>query len=254
MPVVSQAATAVKGVPKVGTFHADPSRAVRRLYRVGGPVLRRIADRLDLATAVSPVAAGPIAGLADVRLVPNGIDMAEFGPGQKVDHRVAFLGRDDPRKGLDVLLTAWPEVLAHIPTAELVVGGTERRGGPPRVRFLGRVDDEEKRDLLGTSAVFCAPNTGGESFGIILAEAMASGCALVASGLAAFVHVAGEAAAFAGPGDAAGLASALIRVLSNSEERAAMVAAGSSRVVRFDRTAVLEGYLEAYEAAIAIGA
>lgn len=251
MPIVSQAATVARDLPKVGTFHADPSRAVRRLYRIGRPMLRRIAGRLTLATAVSPVAAAPLAGLVDVRLVPNGLDTSEFGPGEKVAQRVAFLGRDEPRKGLSVLLDAWPLVLSRVPNAELVVAGSIKRGQHPGVRFVGVVDENQKRELLATSAVFCAPNTGGESFGIVLTEAMAAGCALVVSGLAAFVHVAGEAALLTKPGDPAGLAAALVRVLTRPAERASLAEAAIARVVRFDRGVVLDGYVGVYEAALA---
>ncbi len=251
MPIVSQAATAAGNLPKVGTFHADPSRAVRRLYRIGGPMLRRIAGRLTLATAVSPVAAAPLAGLVDVRLVPNGLDTSEFAPARKVAHRVAFLGRDEPRKGLSVLLDAWPLVLSRVPNAELVVAGSIERGRHHGVRFVGVVDENQKRELLATSAVFCAPNIGGESFGIVLTEAMAAGCALVVSGLAAFVHVTGEAALLTKPGDPAGLAAALVRVLTRPEERASLAEAAIARVARFDRGVVLDGYLGVYEAALA---
>lgn len=250
MPIVSQAATAADGPPKVGTFHADPSRAVRRLYRIGGPLLRRVTARLSRATAVSPVAAAPLAGLVDVAVIPNGIDTGDFGKGPKIEHRVAYVGRDDPRKGLDVLLDAWPAVHADVPTAELFVVGADRPADVPGVRFLGAVRDSEKRDVLASSSVFCAPNTSGESFGITLAEAMASGCAVVASGLPAFVHVAGDAAFLVKPGDAPGLARALVELLMSSEERSMLAEAGLARVRRFDREAVLTAYLDAYEAAL----
>ncbi len=253
MPIVSQSATAVPGVAKVGTFHADPSRLVRRLYRVAGPVLRRIAERLTVATAVSPVAAAPLRELVHTRLVPNGIDVAAFSTGPKAPGTVAFLGRDDPRKGLDVLLAAWPNVLARVPGARLVVAGSKR---PPRegVDFLGPVGEAEKLRVLARSEVFCAPNTRGESFGIVLAEAMASGCALVASAMPAFVNVAGPAADLVRPGDPRALADALVTLLTNSESRHSLVSAALERVQRFDRRTVLDGYLSVYEEAIAIAA
>ncbi len=248
MPVVSSAAASIGGVPKVGTFHADPSRAVRRLYRIGGPLLRRVANKLTLATAVSPVAAAPLAGLVDVRLIPNGIEVADFPAGDKLPLRVTFLGRDDPRKGLDVLLRAWPTVMGDIPGAELIVAGMERREvSPPGVTFAGRPDEPTKRDLLAESAIFCAPNTGGESFGVVLAEAMAAGCAIVASAIPAFVHVVGEAGLLTKPSDADGLADTLVRLLRDPRLRESLVVAGSKRISRFDRAAVLAGYLEAYE-------
>ena len=252
MPVVSQAASAVQGVAKVGTFHADPSRAVRRLYRIGGPLLRRVAGELTLATAVSPVAAAPLAGLANVRLVPNGIDAGQFEIGDKTVGRVVFLGRDDPRKGLDVLLRAWPAVRDRLPRAELVVAGTDGRqaAAQPGVRFAGAVDEDAKRALLANAAVFCAPNTGGESFGIVLAEAMAAGCALVVSALAAFVHLVGDAGVLVKPGDPGDLAAGIIRVLVDTELRGRLASAATVRAGLFDRGVVLQQYLEVYEEAI----
>ena len=142
MPVVSQAAVALASVPTVGTFHADPSKAVRRLYKVAGPVLRRVACRLSVATAVSPVAAAPLAGIVTVRLVPNGVDVGSFRPIGKNPMRVAFLGRDDPRKGLAVLLAAWPAVSVAVPAAELLVAGVSPvKGDYPGVTFVGPVNE-----------------------------------------------------------------------------------------------------------------
>src|SRR5690606_41779908 len=110
----------------------------------------------------------------------------------------------DPRKGLDVLLEAWPMIHAANPDAELMVMGADRGIDLPGVTFLGRVGDEEKRRVLATTTVFVAPNTRGESFGIVVAEAMAAGCAVVASDIPAFRDVAGDTARFVPPGDAPG--------------------------------------------------
>ena len=112
--------------------------------------------------------------------------------------------------------------------------------------FLGRVDEEDKLRELGEAAVLCAPNLGGESFGLVVAEGLAAGCAVVASDLPAFRHVAGEAARLVPPGDAAALSRALTEVLSDEGEVARLAGMGRHQVARFDRAAVLEGYLEAY--------
>lgn len=252
VPVTGVAALLSRGAPRVGTFHADPGAVVSRLYRGGAPALRRLLRRLAVATAVSPVAAGAVRRFVDVRVVPNGLDTAHYRAGEeKVPGRVVFLGRDDPRKGLDVLLQAWPLVRTAVPGVELRVVGTSRPMGPEGVAFLGRLEEAAKLRELGEAQVLCAPNLGGESFGLVVAEGLASGCAVVASDLPAFRHVAGEAARFAPVGDAGALAEALVAVLSDPAEAERWAAGGRREVARFDRSAVLEGYLSAYRDALA---
>lgn len=249
VPVVGTAATRKSGAALVGTFHADPSPLVRRVYRAAAPVLRGMVRRLDVVTAVSPVASSALSPFVVPRLVPNGIDTAEFEPSAGMPHRVAFLGRDDPRKGLDVLLAAWPMVRRQVPDAELVVAGG-RTGHMDGVRFLGGVGPAARRELLAGASVYCAPNLGGESFGIVLVQAMASRCAVVASALPAFAHVVGDAGVLVKPGDVAGFASSLAGVLIDDTRRAELQSAATARVARFDRDAVVSGYLEAYRDAL----
>lgn len=254
VPLTGVAALLARGVPRVGTFHADPGAGVSRLYRVGAPALRRLLRRLAVATAVSPVAAAAVQPFIDVRVVPNGLETAHYPGGQeKVPGRVLFLGRDDPRKGLDVLLQAWPLVRTAVDGAELRVVGAHRPSGPEGVTFLGRVEEEAKLAELGEAQVLCAPNLGGESFGLVVAEGLASGCAVVASDLPAFRHVAGDAARLTPPGEVTRLAEALVGVLSHRPEAERLAEAGRRRVARFDRAAVLEGYLSAYRDALAGG-
>jgi len=249
MPFVSLCAGRVPDIAKVGTFHADPSELVRRLYRSGGPLVRRTMGRLDVVTAVSPVAGSAIAHLVRHRVVPNGLDTASFTAGSQTPRRVMFLGRDEPRKGFDVLLTAWPQVRAAVPDAELVAT-VEARPDTPGIRYVGRVADDEKRRLLAEADVFCAPNLGGESFGIVLAEAMASGCAVVASALPGFAHVVAGAGVLCAPGDHRGLARMLIALLRDDARRDELRRRAAQQVRRFDRDAVLSGYLAAYEDAL----
>ena len=248
MPVVAQAAT-VGPAAKVGTFHADPSAGIRRFYRAAGPVLRRVANRLEVTTAVSPVAASALRGIVEPILIPNGIDVSAYGGEDKDPFGVAFVGRDDARKGLSVLLEAWTAVRASVPEATLTVIGADGRDHDG-ITFVGRVEEGAKRLLLARAAVFCAPNTGGESFGITVAEGLASGCAVVASGLPAFVHVAGDAAAYVAPGDVAGLAETLASVLSDESRRAGLSTAALERARRYDFDAVAARYLAAYEGAL----
>jgi len=254
VPVTGWAVLLADTPPRVGTFHADPSAMVRRLYRFARPILQRVAGRLDVATAVSPVAASAVDGFVETRIVPNGLEVARYrSAAVRVAARVLFVGRDDPRKGLDVLLQAWPLVRASVPEATLQVVGTERASGPDGVSFLGRVSDEEKLRRLGQATVLCAPNLGGESFGLVVAEGMAAGCAVVASDLAAFREVAGGAALLVAPGNVPDLAAAICHAVGDSAEAARLGSAAVAAAARFDRAAVLDGYLAAYRSALAAG-
>ncbi len=246
MPVVGPGLLWADTPPTVGTFHADPSAAVRRLYGWARHALAPFADRLAVATAPSEQARSAIAPFVNARLVPNGIDVAAYRVDvERHPRRVTFVGRDEPRKGLATLLEAWRAV-EH---AELVVMGTSGNDRPG-VRFMGRVTEEEKRRLLAGAAIHCAPNLGGESFGLVVAEGMAAGCAVVASDIPAFSAVLGGAGVTVPAGDAAALGATLRALLDDPERRTSLAAAAAERVARFDRAEVLAGYLAAYEDAL----
>ncbi len=251
MPQVSLTALRRSPVPAVGTFHADTSTPAAWVYRTGRPLTSRWFRRLSVLTAVSPIAARVVDYTGRVRIIPNGIDVDDYTPGDKIPQSVVFLGRNDERKGLPVLLAAWPEVLATHPDATLTVVGSDQVG-PTRqgVSFVGRVPEEEKIRHLARAAVYCAPNLSGESFGIVVAEGMAAGCAVVASGLPAFVRVAGDTASYVAPGDVAGLAAALRSLLSDPAEVGRLGAAARSAVRRFDGSVVAAAYTGAYEDAL----
>jgi phosphatidylinositol alpha-mannosyltransferase len=249
-PAVSLAALRIEGPPKVATFHADPPAWVRRIYRYGRSGVRMALRRASVVTVTSPISGASIEGIVDYRIIPNGIDVARYASGPKEPCRVAFLGRDDERKGLSVLLEAWPTVRRSIPDATLTVVGADRGASIDGVEYLGWVDDDRKRDILAAASVFCAPNLGGESFGIILAEAMAAGCAVVASTLPAFEHVAGPAARFVEPGDSAGLAGQITDLLANPDDARDLGRAAVGRVARFDGSAVAAAFVSAYEDAV----
>jgi len=249
MPVVGLAAVRASG-RVVGTFHADPSRLVRRALRLSGRALRATAGRIDVATAVSDLAAEAVASLIAAEIIPNAIDVAAYRSGRVERHaaRVVFLGRDEPRKGLGVLLEAWPIVRSTVPDAELVVAGASGNDAEG-VQFLGRIGEDEKREVLRSAAVMALPNLGGESFGITVAEGMAAGCAVVASGLRAFVAVARDGAQFVPPGDAGALGRAIARLLTDDAAAAALRARAASTVAAYDRPVVLFRYLDAYQRA-----
>jgi len=248
MPMVSLGAVLAQTPPKVGTFHAAPGRMVRGLYLSASWLLRRAARRLAATTAVSRVAADALRSMVKPVIVPNGIDLAAYSnETPRVSGRVLFVGRDDPRKGLDVLLSAWPLIRQRRTAATLHVVGVDGSEDADGVCYLGRMSEEAKHAELGQAEVLAAPNRGGESFGIVVLEGLASGCAVVASDLAAFRSVAGEAAAYFDPGDAGALAAEVSEILGSTDRLAAMAAAGVERSRRFGRERVLGGYLAAYE-------
>lgn len=251
MPMASLGVLLCAGPPVVATFHADPGPVARAAYRLGGPVWRRLVGRAAVTTAVSPVAADAVARLTTVRIIPNGVDVASFPATAPVRGRVAFLGRDEPRKGLDILLQAWPLVRAGRPQRELRVLSASRPSGPAGTVFLGRVSEEEKRRELGEAEVFCAPNLGGESFGIVVVEAMAAGCAVVASDIEAFRAVGGEAVRLVPSGEVTALAQEIDRLLGDPRETDRLGAAARRRAESYDLEAVRASYLEAYHDALA---
>jgi phosphatidylinositol alpha-mannosyltransferase len=249
MPLVSVAALG-RRKPVVATFHAAPPSWVVKGYRLGSMIGARLLGAAVL-TAVSSEAARPLPpSWGAVSIIPNGIDVAAYGgAGERNPWRVTFIGRDDPRKGLDVLLAAWPLIRDRHPDAELAVVGSDRPEQEPGVHYLGAIGEAEKRDLLLQSSVLVAPNLGGESFGIVLLEGMAAGCAVVASDLASFREVAGEAALLVPAGDSKGLATAVGGLLASPARLSALREAGPKRASRYDWSVVLAAYRECYRQA-----
>lgn len=223
----------------VGTFHASAPRSVG--YLLGRPVLSRTAARLSVRTVVSEAARDLVARYLPGRyhLTPNGVDAPRFETAEPFDagtgRKVLFLGRIEPRKGLDVLMRA----MSHLGDRdiELLVAGSgpgERAARElaaslqVRARFLGRVDEDAKAGLFRRADLYCAPARGGESFGIVLLEAMAAGAPVVCSDLSGFRAVAGDAAAYAPPGDDRALAIQMERVLGDEQIAGRMRKLGST--------------------------
>lgn len=242
--------------PLVGTFHAAGDSAA---YRYLGWGLKRMARRLAYRCAVSPDArALAVAALGgDYELLFNGIEVERFaqGPAHPTEGpTIFFLGRHEPRKGLDVLLAA----LADLPDdVHVWVGGDgpqtdelrRRHGHDHRIEWLGRISDEERAARMRGCTVYCSPSVRGESFGMVLLEAMASGCALVASDLDGHRNVAtdGQDALLAPVGDPAALAKALRRVLDDEGLRAELVAGGRRRSEELSMAHLAQRYSEIYE-------
>jgi phosphatidylinositol alpha-mannosyltransferase len=199
----------------------------------------------NAVTAVSETAASVLPPGVEARIIPNGLDVSSMRAGiAREETRVAFLGRDEPRKGLDVLLEAWPAVLARVPQAELHVMGADR--GSEGITWWGRVDDSTKARVLSSAAVYVAPHTGGESFGIVLIEAMAAGSAVVASDLKAFRSVAGDVARFFPVGNSRALASVVAELLEDPVEQARLADAGARLAERYDWSVVGAAYRQLY--------
>ncbi len=249
--------------PIVATFHtSNPrSRAMIAAYPILQPALEKISARIAVSEYARRTLVEHLGG--DAVVIPNGVDVDFFARAEPrpewQGRTIGFIGRiDEPRKGLPVLMKALPAILAEVPDARLLVAG---RGDedeavatlPPelrsRVEFLGMVSDEDKARLLRSVDVYVAPNTGGESFGIILVEAMSAGAPVLASDLDAFAQVLdqGEAGELFANEDADALAAAAVRLLGDPARLAELRERGSRHVRRFDWSTVGADILAVYE-------
>lgn len=244
-PSAGMLAAATSRAPVVGTFHAAMSGSP--VYRAAAPILRPLWRKLSARIAVSEEARRTIDRLfhGNVRIVPNGIALERFNrvppPGEGASE-ILFVGRFERRKGAAVLLDAFPRVRERVPSATLTIVGEgaeratlERRAAGLPVRFVGRVEPDALADAMQAAAVVCAPSLGGESFGIVLLEAMAAGRPVVASAIPGYAAVArdGLDGLMVPPGDAEALARALVEVLSSPERAATMAESGRARAARY---------------------
>lgn len=251
IPVVGWAALTQRNKPTVATFHADPPPWVRHLYR-GLARAGKVALGRVTTTATSSVSASAVPDMwGTPRVVPNAIDVASYDVDvERNPKRVAFLGRDDPRKGLSVLLDAWTSVRESHADAELEVMGAARAESVRGVSFHGTADETKKRQVLASSRIFVAPNLGGESFGIVVAEGMAAGCAVIASDIEAFRGVVRDAGVLVPPGDPTALSSSISRLLDDQDEAGRLGAQALEAVKRFDWSSVLDSYRNTYAFAL----
>jgi len=271
VPSVGLAAVFLAASPVVGTFHAalESSWGYEHLPWLG----RMGMARLDVRIAVSEAAREYPARLfpGDYRIIPNGVTLEKYAPAvgaAKVKGRVLFIGRAEKRKGLGVLLHAFARLRRRLPHATLVIAGATRGQaleasrlgyGPPldlaAVEALGWVVDDEKVAHLAQAEIVCAPSLAAESFGIVLAEAMAAGVPVVASDLPGYRSVlrGGEAGRLVPPGEPALLADALYDLLQDEAERRRLVAAGLTAAERLSWTRVTDEIITAYEDALTVG-
>lgn len=232
-PVLGYGFLARKQWPIVATFHRSGPAA----FRAAAPVARWARSRMDRCFAVSPRARDTAVAICggSYELLFNGVDLARFArarPAASEVPAVLFLGRHEPRKGLGVLLEAFAGLSS--PAALWVAGdgpetGALRARYPEcdRVHWLGVVSEGEVASRLQGASVLCAPSLGGESFGMVLVEAMAARCAVVASDIEGYREAAGGHAVLVPPGDVASLRAALERVLSSPPTDGSLSAAAA---------------------------
>ncbi|NHA68494.1 glycosyltransferase family 4 protein [Phycicoccus flavus] len=266
-PSVSLMALWAAEEPVVATFHTSTVRS--RAMHAASPLLRPSLEKIRARIAVSEDAASTVHRHlgGDTYVVPNGVHVDRFATaplrpdwqGSPERPTLAFLGRvDEPRKGLDVLLRALPAVLDARPGTRLLVAGPGDpdpllRHADPRAaaatEVLGAVSDDDKQSLLRSVDAYVAPHLGGESFGIVLVEAMAAGAPVVASDLAAFARVldGGRTGVLHAAGHAGSLADALVRVLADDALRMSLRAAGGERARVFDWRPVSRQVMAVYE-------
>ena len=266
-PSYSMRALRIAEGPIVATYHA--SAANSRLLQLAKPILNPMLDKIRGGIAVSEMArrwqVEQLGG--DPVLIPNGVDTSVYAGARKLHEEklalaeangassidpieIVFLGRlDESRKGLDVLLDALEHI--HRPIRVTVMGGGQARSRPG-VDFVGRVSDMDKATILGRADIYVAPNRGGESFGIVLVEAMAAGCAVVASDLEAFAAVCDAdspqpAGLLFKNGDARDLAAKITHLIDDDKARQELIAAGTNRSQQYDWDHVAAAVMQVYE-------
>ena len=255
--------------PTVGTFHVSAPKQ-KAIYAVG-PILEPAIEKLHARIAVSQTARATLVEHleTDAVVIPNGINHEAFSVGGVTEEfgprAIGFIGRfDEPRKGLAILIAACERLVRDGIDFTLVVAGP---GDPQefsdamsaqlrsRTYFLGRINDERKQELLRSVSIYVAPNTGGESFGIILAEAMAAGAPVIASDLPAFQGVLENGKSgilFASENDEE-LSRKIASLLDDSKKRVELKGIGQTRAKDFDWSIVGESILDIYRLITASG-
>ncbi len=239
---------------QVGTFHttAAPSRALEWARPYLSPVVEKLGARIAVSHTARDFAARYFPG--EYEVIPNGVDIERFRPDvapfpewRQADRvNILFVGRLDPRKGVHQLIAAMPEVVKRTrgQARLLIVGNSYLRpkletavaaSARPHVHFLGHVPTADLPRWYRTGDIFVSPATGNESFGIVLIEAMASGCAVIASDIPGYLSVVnpGENAETVPPGDVAALAGAISALALDPQRRAALAIKGRERSLGF---------------------
>ena len=270
IPSLSLLACSAAEGPLVGTFHVSTPKK-KAIYAIG-PILEPIVEKLNARIAVSELARSTLKDHfdTDAVVIPNGIDRQKYA-NAKINseysngHTVGFIGRiEEPRKGLKLLIDSLSIVARFIPDVQFLVAGPgdsnefTKKLNPQlksRIKFLGLLSNEEKERFLKSIQIYVAPNTGSESFGIILTEALSAGAAVVASDIPAFKAVLenGEAGELFKNEDSADLAKVLVALLRDDDKRKRLGENGRLSAQKYDWQVVAEQIENVYEMAIAGG-
>ena len=270
IPSLSLLACSAAEGPLVGTFHVSTPKK-KAIYAIG-PILEPIVEKLTARIAVSELARSTLKDHfdTDAVVIPNGIDGQKYanapitkefsGP-----NTIGFMGRfEEPRKGLQVLIDSLAIVARFVPDVKYLIAGPGdsdefvKNLNPQlqnRITFIGRLSDRQKESFLKSVEIYVAPNTGGESFGIILTEALSAGTAVVASDIPAFKAVLenGEVGALFRNEDSSDLAKVIVALLRDDARREKLATNGKLSAQKYDWQVVAEQIESVYEMAIAGG-
>ncbi|MFM1758396.1 MAG: hypothetical protein RL193_973 [Actinomycetota bacterium] len=265
IPSISLLACWAAEGPMVGTFHVSAKKQKASFAIV--PILEPVIEKLSARIAVSEAARETLVAHleTDAVVIPNGIYAQRMRGKVRPEwsgQTLGFMGRfNEPRKGLKVLIDALPIISRFLPEVKVLVAGpgqpeeflsqidTQLRS---RIQFLGKLSESEKADFMSSVGAYVGPNTGGESFGIILAEALAGGAAVVASDIPAFDAVLehGKYGKLFKSEDSTDLAKVIIELLRDRNARDEMAKGGQQYAQKFDWDVVAQDILEVYEMAI----
>ena len=251
--------------PIVATWHSamDRSRMMLTLSKLGQTAMEKVSARIAVSEAARATLIKHVGG--DAVVIPNGVDVSIFTnatpmfgwPGPNLS--IAFLGRgDEPRKGLEILVDAYPQIRKSFPNVRLLIAGPGEPADTLKklskvdrasVTVLGMIAPQDKPSVLASGTIYLAPNTGGESFGIVLLEAMASGTPVVASDLEAFEQVLdfGRAGITFENENSDDLARVVCELLGDEAKRTELIRQGRLRAAQFDWNVVANEIVNVYE-------
>lgn len=268
VPVLSRQILSRSTAVNVATFHAKLPETLmsRTMVRVVTPYTKAVLKQLDELTAVSEAASEYVRSLTDepVSIIPNGVDLNKYKvvkPKKTPAPNILYVGRLEKRKGVEYLLQAFRLLQERDPEVTLIIAGDgpDREKleflrddlGLKRVKFLGYVSDEEKLRLLSEATLFCAPALYGESFGIVLLEAMACGVVTVAGNNPGYASVLQDIGSLSlvNPKDAEEFARRLDVMLHDQELRKLWLKWAMEQIPQYSYTHIVDQYLEIYETA-----
>ncbi len=269
VPILSRQILGRSETANVATFHAKlpETMMAKTIEKVITPYTKSVLKSLHTLTAVSEAAKEYVTSLTDdsIHIIPNGIDAKRFAPPTSVKSRpntILYVGRLERRKGVKYLLKAFAVLKNNFPDAELIIAGD----GPDKdklesyvsdnkirgVQFEGYVDNETKIRFMQECAVFCSPAPYGESFGIVLLEAMASGAVVVAANNPGYRAVLAETGriSLVSPKDAQEFAMRLQLMLEDEPLRDAWKKWAKTYIERFSYDKIVDQYEVLYKQAI----